>query len=329
MIFDGNRHFSRTELRTAMRGAMRGAAGFLALVLAGVGGAVATATDKLAPTPLNLDTYDAAKQRMALPNGETIAYISMGNPAGPPLVLIHGFTDNARDWVPLIPYLDPSYHLIIPDLRGHGKSDKPECCYARMDFAYDIKLLLDALKVPKADIVAHSMGSIIAQAFAEQWPARTKRLVLISSSGGQDPKVPHPAPQMDYVEQILHLKEPIDPDSKFMIEWWSSPTYVDPDFLRRQRRDAAAIPLAVWVAVLEQAFPDYVELQRDLPKLRAPTLLIWGSEDPIMEEDVRQTLRQGLPKAQVKIFNKLGHNPFWEEPSAVATTINQFLAAEH
>ena len=82
-----------------------------------------------------------------LPDGERLAYLQMGDPRGRPVVLIHGYTDNARDWVPLIPYLSPKDRLIVVDLRGHGRSAKPECCYTRFDFAYDIKLLLDALHI--------------------------------------------------------------------------------------------------------------------------------------------------------------------------------------
>jgi pimeloyl-ACP methyl ester carboxylesterase len=111
-----------------------------------------------------------------------------------------------------------------------------------------------------------------------------------------------------------------------MIKWWASPTPVDPDFLRRQRRDAAGIPLSVWLAVLDQGVVDG-DLQTTLPKLTAPTLLIWGSKDPIMEEPVRQTLRQGLPHAQVQILEGLGHNPFWEDPQRCGEIINAFLGA--
>jgi pimeloyl-ACP methyl ester carboxylesterase len=277
-----------------------------------------------APAKIDLDTFDSLKRTVALANGATLAYISMGDPAGPPVVLIHGYTDNARDWVPLLPYLSPRFHLILVDIRGHGGSSKPECCYTRLDFAYDIKLLLDALKVSRADIVGHSLGSIIAQTFAEFWPERTRRVVLISSSGGPPPGATPRKPAYDYAAQIRALQEPIDPDSPFMIEWWSSPTPVDADFLRRQRRDAAAIPLRVWLAVLEQGAVDS-DLQRTLPRLTAPTLLMWGSKDPIMEEEVRQTLRTALPRAQVKIFEGLGHNPIWEDPQACADVINAFL----
>ncbi len=284
-----------------------------------------------APAPahrIDLDAFDAAKKVIDLPDGESLAYVEMGDRGGPAVVLIHGYTDSARDWVPLLPYLSAHYRLILVDLRGHGRSGKPECCYSRLDFAYDIKLLLDALGVRKADIVGHSLGSIIAQTFAEYWPEHTAHAILISSTGGAPPGRTRKKPQFDFAAEIRRLKEPIEADSPFMIAWWDSPTPVDPDFIRRQRRDAAGIPLRVWLAVLDQALRadiGYADLQSTLPRLKAPTLLIWGSKDPIMEEDVRQSLRHGLPGAQVKIFDGLGHNPFWEDPRSVAGVINSFL----
>jgi pimeloyl-ACP methyl ester carboxylesterase len=78
--------------------------------------------------------------------------------------------------VPLVPHLSPHFHLILVDLRGHGGSAKPACCYTRFDFAYDLKLLLDVLAIPRADLVGHSLGSIFAQTFAELWPERTGRV---------------------------------------------------------------------------------------------------------------------------------------------------------
>ncbi len=198
-----------------------------------------------APAKIDLNAFDALKKSVALPNGESLAYASMGAAAGPAVVLIHGYTDSARDWVPLVPYLSPRLRLILVDIRGHGRSGKPECCYTRLDFAYDIKLLLDALGVQRADIVGHSLGSFIAQTFAEYWPERTRRVILISSSGGAKAGALPRKPAYDFAAQIRQLKEPIDPDSPFMIGWWSSPTPVDEDFIRRQRRDAAAIPLRV------------------------------------------------------------------------------------
>lgn len=304
----------------------------LAACAAGPSAIAATSTSIAATAPprlaIDLDAFDASKKLIALPNGQSLAYIDRGERSGPPVVLIHGYTDNARDWVPMLPYLSKRDRLILVDIRGHGRSSKPECCYTRIDFAYDIKLLLDALGVQKADIVGHSLGSIIAQTFAEYWPERTAHVVLISSTGGSPPDRPKKPPQFDFAAEIRKLKEPIEADSPFMIAWWDSPTPVDPDFIRRQRKDAAGIPLRVWLAVLDQALPAnnvYGDLQSTLPRLKAPTLLIWGSKDPIMEEDMRQSLRNALPAAQVKIFDGLGHNPFWEDPRGVAEAVNAFL----
>jgi pimeloyl-ACP methyl ester carboxylesterase len=287
--------------------------------------AAASTTSSPGHSKIDLDAFEATKKVIQLPDGESLAYLNMGDPNGPPVVLIHGYTDSARDWVPLIPYLSKRFHLIVVDLRGHGRSSKPDCCYTLPDFAYDIVLLLSSLGVGKADLVGHSLGSLVVQAFAEYWPERTGKVVLISSTGGPPPGAPPRKPRFDFAAQIRQLKEPLDADSPFMIAWWDSPTPVDPDFIRRQRRDAAAIPLRVWLAVLDQGLADPADLQRLLPRLKAPTLLIWGSADPIMEPDVRATLRQGLPHAQVKIFQGLGHNPFWEDPAGCAAVINTFL----
>ena len=277
-----------------------------------------------APDAIDLDRFDAARRTVALTDGIELAYVEVGDPRGRAVVLIHGYTDNARDWVPVIPYFPHKDRLIVVDIRGHGRSSKPECCYSRLDFAYDVKLLLDALKVERADVVGHSLGSIIAQTFAEYWPERTRKVVLISSTGGPRPDAPAIKPPFDFASEIRKLKEPIDPDSPFMIAWWSSPTAVNEEFIRRQRQDSARIPLKVWLAVLDQGLSTK-DLQATLPRLKAPCLLIWGEADPIYGAEQRATLREALPNAEVRIYKGLGHNPFWEDPKGVASVINEFL----
>lgn len=275
--------------------------------------------------PLTLDEFDARRHSVALPDGVRLAYAEFGDPHGRPVVLVHGFTDNARDWWPLLPYLSAQDRLIAVDLRGHGGSSRPECCYTRFDFAYDIRLLLDRLHIRRADIVGHSLGSIVTQVFAELWPERTGRVVLISSTAGPKPGQAPVQGSFDFSAEIRRLHEPLDPDSKFMLDWWSSPTPVDPEFLRRERMDCARIPLRVWFAVLDQAL-GAGDLRPLLPRLKAPVLLVWGSEDPIFGPEAREGLREALPGATVKVFDGLGHNPFWERPQEVADLLNGFLS---
>jgi pimeloyl-ACP methyl ester carboxylesterase len=288
----------------------------------GTGNAAAPAR----PFELNLDDWDRSKVTVTLPNGQTLGLIERGPQDGPPLVLIHGYTDSARDWLPLVPSLNPKRHLLIVDIRGHGASSKPDCCYAPIDFAYDIKLLLDAKHIDRADIMGHSLGSIISQVFAEQFPERVRKVILVSSTGGRraDCQVKNTVPSMDFRSSIQQLSDPIDPDSAFMIEWWSSPTPVDEAFIKRQREDAARMPVKVWLAILDQGL-DGIDLQATLPKLKAPTLMLWGEKDPIFGAADRCSLMHALPKAPVKIFKGLGHNMFWEDPTGVAKVVDAFL----
>ncbi|WKL27786.1 alpha/beta fold hydrolase (plasmid) [Sinorhizobium meliloti] len=87
------------------------------------------------PVPTQTE-WAAAKKTVDLPNGIKLAYSEMGNVEGKPLLLIHGYTDNSRSWSLVAPYLK-NHHIYAIDLRGHGKSSAPECCYTYLDFAND------------------------------------------------------------------------------------------------------------------------------------------------------------------------------------------------
>jgi pimeloyl-ACP methyl ester carboxylesterase len=308
-----------------VRGRVRAAA---ALLLA-LGAAAAPAG--AAPHGADLDRFDRSMRRAALPNGITLAYTERGPRDGRPVVLIHGYTNNARNWAPLLPYLDPGLRLILVDLRGHGRSARPECCYSRINLAYDVKLLLDRLQVGRADIVGHSLGSLVAQTFAEYWPDRTRRVVLVSSTGGRragcEPAAGAPRFEVAaFRAAVAQLHDPIDPASAFMDGWYGSASTQDDDLMRRQRQDAARMPVRVWLAILDQTLTG-LDLQATLPRLVAPTLLIWGAKDTLIAEDGRCALRAALPEARVQVYPELGHNPFWQDPAAVAAAINPFLAA--
>jgi pimeloyl-ACP methyl ester carboxylesterase len=280
-------------------------------------------------TEAYLQRFDAGKHPIGLSDGETLAYIDMGPRNAVPVVLLHGYTDSARDWAPIAPFLSPRFRLIIPDLRGQGASSKPDCCYTRFDFANDIKLLLERLKLRSAVVVGHSLGSIVAQTFAEEWPGRTRRLILISSTGTYF----GPAQEGAWVATALpaalagaeKLEDPIDPDSAFMKSWWSESIRINPPFFSsRERQDAAAIPARVWRAIAQQCLLG-VDLHFMLPRITSPTLLIWGGEDTLESPAGRAALRSGIKGAQVVNFPSLGHDLVWQDPRGVARAMTQFI----
>lgn len=279
-----------------------------------------TAQSHAQPQPIDQQRFASDKQQTLLPNGTTLAYYEAGDPKGPALVLLHGFTDNARSWSLMLPYLDPRYRIIAVDLRGHGRSSAPECCYALSDMAYDIHLLLDRLSIAKASVVGHSLGSILAQALAEHYPEQVDKVVLVSSTS-TTAEVSKEGSWL--ATQIAALRAPIDPDSAFMREWYSNPLPVDEAFLHRERAESAAVPLHVWRGVLQAL--QLTEFGRELPKLKAPVLILHGSQDSLFDAGAQAALRKALPDAKFHAFTDAGHNLAWEHPQAAAEQINAFL----
>lgn len=291
-------------------------------------------------TAAYLQHFDGQKRLIRLSDGETLAYIDMGPRQGIPVVLLHGYTDSARDWAPIAPFLSGRFRLIVPDLRGQGASGKPPCCYTRFDFAYDVKLLLERLGLRTVVMVGHSLGSIVAQTFAEEWPGSTRRLILISSTGTYFGAAPHGVSAAARSEAAcqsvetklpaslagaMDLKDPIDPDSKFMRSWWQQSMRINPSFFSsQQRQDAAAIPARIWRAIAYQSLLG-VDLRFMLPRIKAPTLLIWGGKDNLESPAGRAALRAGIRGAQVRIFPALGHDLIWQDPRGIARVMTRFI----
>ncbi len=269
--------------------------------------------------PIDQAGWVALKQSAALPNGETLAYVDLGAKDAPPVVLIHGFTDNSRSWSLIAPILAQHYRLIIVDLRGHGGSSVPECCYALSDFAYDIKLLLDRLDIARADLVGHSLGSLAAQVFAQTWPDRIGKLALISSTVSPAAVA---GPGGWLWTGIMALTAPIDPNSKFMMDWYANPHPVDSIFLTAERQESARVPLVVWRSIdAEMARADLSVMSR---LIKAPVLILWGREDSLFGAADQAKLRRALPHARF-IALQTGHNVMWEQPETVAGALLDFF----
>src|SRR5690606_23412625 len=106
---------------------------------------------------------------------------------GHPLVLAHGFTgskEDFSDWV--VPFAEAGFHVIVPDHRGHGDSDKPEGqeAYSLAQFAEDLLALVDTLGFDRFALVGHSMGGMFSQLVALKAPDRLQALVLMDTHHG-------------------------------------------------------------------------------------------------------------------------------------------------
>ena len=128
-----------------------------------------------------------------------LRYVDWGNPSAPPLILLHGGRDHSRSWDWTAQELRRDWHVIAPDLRGHGDSDwSPSGDYGGMANLYDLAQLIHQLKLAPVTIVAHSYGGNIALRYAGVYPANVKKLVAIEGLG--------PSPKM----LAERLAKPID-----------------------------------------------------------------------------------------------------------------------
>jgi len=100
---------------------------------------------------------------------------------GDPIVFIHGLGSSARDWEYQVPFFAPRYRVVVFDVRGHGRSDKPPGPYSVPLFAQDTAALIRALEAAPAHVVGISMGGMIALQLAVDEPALVRSLVVVNS----------------------------------------------------------------------------------------------------------------------------------------------------
>jgi pimeloyl-ACP methyl ester carboxylesterase len=111
-------------------------------------------------------------------------YFDWGNPDAPPLVLVHGGRDHARNWDWVAERLRDRWHILAPDLRGHGDSQWiQDGCYAMPGFIYDLAQLVHQRRLAPATLIGHSLGGNIAIRYAGIFPEQVRRLVAIEGLG--------------------------------------------------------------------------------------------------------------------------------------------------
>ena len=235
-------------------------------------------------------------------NGINLAYTRLGK--GTPLMLVHGFPLDSSSWNELIPYLKDHFDLILPDLRGFGKSTTVESPYTLSDMADDLAGLLDHLGVEKTALAGHSMGGYISLAYAKKYPQRVIGLGLVASQAAAD------APE----GKERRYKTAADVAEKgvgVVVEAMSPKLSADvrvQEFVRgvieRQSKQAVIGALKA-MAEREDAMPI-------LSSFNFPLVLIHGDADQLIPIERAKEIKSANPSATLLELKGAGHMPMME-----------------
>ena len=259
-----------------------------------------------------------------LSTGPRLHYAERGDRTGQAIVFLHAYVDSWFWFSRVLPLLSPEYHAFAPDQRGHGDSDRPECCYTVDDFAADVDAFMEAVGVDEATLVGHSSGGLIAQRVALSHPQRVSRLVLIGSPitlVGNEALI-------ELGEEMLALEDPIPPE--FVREFVQSTIYhaVPEEFLAGAVSECLKVPARVWRDYWKGVLLTANDTAR-LGEIGTPTLILWGERDALLPLEEQERRAAAIPDATLKVYPDTGHAVAGERPEWVVRDLEEFIKDTH
>jgi 3-oxoadipate enol-lactonase len=245
---------------------------------------------------------------------------------GFPVVLIHGYTGNLRNWTLQVRQVAQKYRTISLDLRGHGLSIKPTRRedYSLELFAGDVYGLLNALAVPECYLVGHSMGGMVAQEFVLRHPEMVRALVLVDTAAD----VPQGLPWQERARlRELARTEGMEAVFEEMIRTpplASQLVAENPQLIDVWREQFLMTSLEGYL-YCGQVIGNRRPLLEDLSQIRVPTLIICGElDEPFLEPSRR--MHQRIAGSELVIIAGAGHTPTLEKPLEFNQALLSFLA---
>ena len=242
--------------------------------------------------------------------------------SGDPLLLIHGLGYARWGWEPVVEPLARSFDVILFDNRGIGESDAPPGPYTAAELAADAAQVLDEAGVERAHVLGTSLGGMVAQELALARPGRVDRLVLACTTPGGDGAFPLPQRTLDLLAEAPSLAPEValrrfvenaladDAPAELVDRIYAYRLEHPPDPAGWAAQAAAGASFDAWDRVAG---------------IGAPTLVLHGTADGVVDPRNAALLAERIPDAHVRLFEGRGHLFFWEDPDGFVAAVEEFL----
>ncbi len=222
-------------------------------------------------------------------NGMEMYYETAGE--GEPLVLLHGFTGSGGNWRYIFPTPPDGYRLILPDLRGHGRSTNPSNAFTLRQCALDVFALLDRLGIQRFKAIGLSGGGQVLLHMATQQPARPEAIVLVSTA----PYFP---------EQARAIMRQMTVETRTPEEWQE---------MRRRHVHGDDQIRALWRQgnAFKDSYDDVTFTPPHLATIEARTLVVHGDRDPLYPPSLALEMFSAIPRSHLWVIPGGGHGPIF------------------
>ena len=251
-------------------------------------------------------------------NGIRINVIDEGT--GHPVLFLHGLGGCWRDWEPRLNTISSEYRCVVPEHRGHGRSDRPLGRYSVARFASDAAALCEVLGISHTYVVGLSMGGMIGQTLATDHPELVEALVLADTTS-------HVA--ADAAEALRAAVPLIREEGMALVQSFAeataaSGTSASPSPLLRNnvRESSGNDPWAYassLLALIEHQAPE------GLHHMKVPTLVVRGEHDGLAGQDGAQELADAIPGAELEVIEGAGHLSNLDQPERFDRLVTEFL----
>jgi len=283
-------------------------------------------------------THSFVSQRLRL------RYVDWGNPEAPPLILVHGGRDHSRSWDWLAQELREDWHVICPDLRGHGESDwSSDGDYPIAAHVYDFAQLIHMLGYEQVTIVAHSLGGNIATRFTGLYPEKVSRLINIEGLGF--PKVlreqlkhkTYPEQMRSWIKErrrhagLVPRRYP-NIDAAFARMKEANPFLSDDQARHLTIHAANCNEDGTWswkydpmLGAWNPSDPGYSDVCEAWAAITCPILMLWGKESPFSSPDEDGRIVH-FQNARLKVYENAGHWLHHDQFDRFLADVRAFLA---